>query len=214
MRKRFTGVVESVLAPCASWVVSACTCASTLVVDTGCVENPQVRQKRRWGEFLAMRGHLLVCGAHLCVHVLGGDDHIVMIVECEEMHRVVQKRLWGAFPAICGLQCPRGAHPCVHTRGCGDRLVVIAYSVETRRVSGNVSGESLWLRGDLCKCVEHSYVTTCRVITTTQWRSQTAQKHSRGAFPARWRPPCPCGARLCVHRVSRDGHLVVMIDSM
>ena len=135
MRKRFTGVVESELAPCALWVRCAPDCASTRVVDHCHGSKSRAGQKRRWGEFLAICGHLPVRGAHLCVHVLGGGDHPVVILDSVEMHRVCEKCRWGAFLALCGLQCLCRAHPCDHLSGDNNHPVTITRRAETHRGS-------------------------------------------------------------------------------
>ena len=54
------------------------------VVIVECEENPRVRQKCRWGAFLALVGHQHVCGTHPCDHMSGDDDHSVMITEYVE----------------------------------------------------------------------------------------------------------------------------------
>ena len=50
-----------------------------IVVMNASVENPQVRQKRCWGAFLASCEHLLVRGAQLRDHLVDDDDHLVII---------------------------------------------------------------------------------------------------------------------------------------
>lgn len=125
-----------------------------------------MRQKCRWGAFLALVGHQHVCGTHPCDHMSGDDDHSVMITEYVETLQVRQKRHPGASLAPGGHKLMSGAHPCVHTRGSSDRQVVIASPVEPRRVRGNAVGESLWLRGSIYRCVGHGCVVTCLVVVT------------------------------------------------
>lgn len=130
------------------------------VTITECVETPQVRQKRCWGESLALCGLRCPCGAQLRDHLVDDDDHSVMITEYVETLQVRQKRHPGASLAPGGHKLMSGAHPCVHTRGSSDRQVVIASPVEPRRVRGNVAGESLWPCVSTNWCVEHDDVTT------------------------------------------------------